>query len=422
MLMMIRSIIIVLLGGILCFSTNCCTNSSKLTIKSNDQKRTEARIDSFFNHAITQGTIPGSVAVIKHQGKIIFHRAYGFKNVESKMKQDTADIFRLASMTKGLTATAILQLNEKKLLSLDDEISKYLPEFKKLKVLDSVYSDSSFTSHDIDSQITIRQLLTHSSGIGYGFQDDNYNKLVLHHNVSEGFCSDLRTSRENTVNIASLPLLQEPGKGFIYSLSYDVLGTIIEIVSGMRYDQYIAKAILNPLEMQNSYFTIPSDKLDKLVNVYEPSPTGKGIIPTSYPDIDYPLVKDKRFFSGGADLCGTAEDYSHFIEMILNGGAYKGRTVLSKESVELMLSKQTEFDDGDSDQGFSTWVTNQKGAQNGPMSVGSFGFGGFFDTYGWADPELQFSSVLLLQMYPNNAVDIHSDYQKLVYELINQIN
>ncbi|MGI9532547.1 serine hydrolase domain-containing protein [Lutimonas sp.] len=411
----------VFLLALIFFNHSC--NKIEPTKKKENKSITqvESKIDSLFKITVDKNQIPGAVALIKHKGKIIFHRAYGHRNKELGQEQDTMDIFRLASMTKGLTAAAILQLNEKGLLDLDDDIAKYLPEFKDLIILDSVHQDSSFSGHQTNSHITVRQLLTHSSGIGYGFQNDQYNKLVLHQDVSEGFCQDNRTSRQNTRKIASLPLMQEPGKSFIYSLSYDVLGTLIEVVSGMRYDYYIKENLLEPLHMQNSYFIIPKESREMLVQVYEPSEDGKKLLPASYSDIEYPLMESRQFYSGGADLCGTAEDYTHFIQMIMDGGIYKNTRVLSENSVKMMLSKQTEFDDGDSDQGFSTWVTNSKGAENGFMSKGSFGFGGFFDTYGWADPHLNMNAILLLQMYPNNQVDIHGKYQKLVYELIHQL-
>lgn len=382
----------------------------------------ERRIDSLFDTAVEKQEIPGAVALIKHKDGILFHKAYGFRNIQTETEQQKNDLFRLASMTKGLTAVAILQLNERKLLGLDDDIAKYIPEFANLTILDTVYIDSSFTSHPATKKITVRQLLTHSSGIGYGFQNENYNKLVVHNSVSEGFCSDNRSSLENTHKIAALPLLQEPGTGFIYSLSYDVLGTLIEVVSGMRYDKYIESNLLDPLEMYDSYFLIPAEQRSRLVSVYEPSDKGDSLVQATYSDINYPFIDHKEFFSGGADLCGTAEDYSHFIQMIMNKGTYNGKRILSPESVVKMLSKQTDFEDGGSDQGFAAWVTNEKGAEGSLMTKGSFEFGGFFDTYSWADPNLEFNAVLLLQMYPNNNANIHHKYKKLVYDMLHQIN
>lgn len=147
-------------------------------------------------------------------------------------------------MTKPLTAVSVLQLTEQGKLSLDDPIKKYMPEFANPMILIDVLSDSTFTSVPAKNDITIRQLLTHTSGIGYGFQNDKYNALVIKNNVSEGFCQDYRTSIENTKKIAALPLLAEPGERNIYSMSYDVLGTLIEVISKLRFDEYVTKIFL----------------------------------------------------------------------------------------------------------------------------------------------------------------------------------
>jgi CubicO group peptidase (beta-lactamase class C family) len=306
------------------------------------------------------------------------------------------------------------------LLSLDDRISQYLPEFKNPQVLVQILPDSTFISRPANSEITIRQLLTHTSGIGYGFQDASYNALIIKNNISEGFEDDSRTSLENIRRLAGIPLLCEPGEKFIYSLSYDVLGVIVEHVSGERFDKYITHHVLNPLGMHDSYFLVPVEKQHRLVRIYQPEAGGKGLKPTAYPDTAYPTIMTRKYFSGGADLCSTAEDYSRFVQMILNKGSLKGIRILGKRYVEMMLSRQTQFGDGNTDQGFATWVTNDNGAAKGPFSKGSFGFGGFWDTYAWADPDGNFVAVLLLQMYPGNQVNIHERFQNIVYGAKNE--
>ena len=173
--------------------------------------------------------------------------------------------------------------------------------------------------------------------------------------------------------------------------------------------------------MNDSYFIIPKEKLSRLVHAYQPTQNGKGLEPTSYPDSAYPAIATRRYFSGGADLCSTAEDYAKFVQMILNGGTLNNVRVLGKRYVGMMLSKQTPFNEGNSYQGFAAWVTNEKGAAEGPMSVGSFGFGGFWDTYSWADPKKNFVAVLLLQMYPGNKADIHHKFQAAVYKVIDDL-
>ena len=379
-------------------------------------------IDSLLNDTVSNHEIPGAVVFIKRNGKVVFHKAYGYRNLENKIPMRKNDIFRMASMTKALTAVAVLQLYERGWLFLDDKVSKYVPEFKNPKVLIDVLPDSSFTSKPASGEITIRQLLTHTSGIGYGFQDEKYNVLIVKNNVSEGFEDDDRTSLENIQRLAKLPLLHEPGEKYTYGLSYDVLGVVIEIVSGLRYDKYIQKYILDPLGMGDSYFIVPEKEQYRLVTAYQPAETGNGVEPTKYPDTAYPQIKTRQYFSGGADLCSTAEDYGKFIQMVRNGGVYNKTRIIGERFIEMMLSKQTALDDGNDEQGFAAWVTNAKGAAEGPMAAGSFEFGGFWDTYGWADPKGNFVAVLLLQMYPNNQNKIHEKFQIMTYGVINDLD
>ena len=379
-------------------------------------------IDSLLNTAVKTNEIPGAVIYINRIGKEVFHKAFGYRNLENSVPMHKDDIFRMASMTKALTAVAVLQLYERGLLFPDDNVSKYIPEFRNRQVLIDVLPDSGFTSKPASGQITIRQLLTHTSGIGYGFQDERYNALVIKNNISEGFEDDDRTSLENILRIAKLPLLFEPGEKYTYGLSYDVLGVVIEIISGMRYDKYIKQYILDPLGMSDSYFIVPEKEQYRLVTPYQPAESGSGLEHTIYPDTAYPGIKTRQYFSGAADLCSTAKDYGKFIQMVLYKGIYNNTRIVGERFIEMMLSKQTTLDNGSYDQGFAAWVTNAKGAAEGPMGKGSYEFGGFWDTYGWADPERNFVAVLLLQMYPNNQYKIHEKFKSIVYGIINDLN
>ncbi len=376
-------------------------------------------LDSLLNAAVENGEIPGAVAYINRGGEEVYHKAFGYRNLELKEEMRRDDIFRMASMTKALTVVSVMQLYERGLLFLDDDVSKYIPAFKNPRILQEIHEDSSFSAVSSSRGITIRQLLTHTSGIGYGFQDDKYNSLVIKHNVSEGFEDDDRTSMENIQRLAELPLLFTPGKKYTYGMSYDVLGVVIEVVSGMRFDRYVKHYILDPLEMTDSYFIVPVDERHRLVHIYQPSESG--LIPTSYPDTAYPVLDYRRFFSGGGDLQSTAEDYGKFVQMVLNKGVYKQKRILGERFIEMMLMKQTMLESWNAEQGFAAWVTTEKGAARGPMSEGSFGFGGFWDTYSWADPKGDFVAVLLLQMYPANREWIHYKFKNITYGLIEDL-
>ena len=375
-------------------------------------------IDALLNQAVKDMEIPGAVAYISQNGKEIHNKAYGYQSMENATAMTPNSIFRLASMTKALTAVSILQLYEQEKLGLDDAVKLYLPEFTNMSILNDVLPDSTFTSSPAKNDITIRQLLTHTSGIGYGFTDDKCNALVIKNDVSEGFCPDDRTSFENTKKIAALPLLAEPGAENIYGMSYDVLGTLIEKISGERYDNYVSQHILKPLRMNDSYFLVPKEERYRLPHVYEPNADENGLERATYRDVDYPILEFRRFYSGGADMSCTAADYNKFLLMIANNGSYNNHKVLEESSIKLMLSEQTPFNDDDSSQGFAAWIVNDKGAKNGLRPKGSYDFGGFFDTYCWVDPEQNFTAILMLQMYPTNAHDVHWKFQKAVYDLM----
>ena len=405
---------------LLACTLNCQHHSAQATT-TKASSREVVRIDSLFNAAVAGAEIPGAVVLISKHQKTVYHKAYGYQNIEQGIQMQTRSIFRMASMTKALTAVAILQLKEGGYLDLNDPIHRYLPEFKNLSVLSAILADSNFTAVPTKKEITIHQLLTHTSGIGYGDQDERYNALVIKNKVSEGFCEDERTSEMNIRKIANLPLLAEPGEQYNYGMGYDVLGRLIELISGLRYDVYIKNHILDPLEMNDSHFIIPESKWEWLAEVYQPGPNKNSLEQTTYAYVNYPLIENRQFFSGGADLCSTASDYTKFMHMILQKGQYKNRIILREESVREMLSKQTPFDDGNSDQGFAAWVTNEKGANEGLTSVGTYGFGGFFDTYSWTDPAKNFTATLLLQMYPTNAHHIHERFEQVVYDVIDEL-
>jgi CubicO group peptidase (beta-lactamase class C family) len=404
------------LASLIIFAVSSCLNKRNKGLEAADQL--DLLIDSLLQYAVGNMEIPGAVAYISLDGKELYHKAFGWKNIEHEEPLLKNDIFRMASMTKGLTAVAILQLIEEGAMHLDDEVYRYIPEFKNPQILVDVLPDSGFIGRNAINEITIRQLLTHTSGIGYGFQNETYNALIIKNDISEGFEDDNRNAYENIQRIAKLPILFEPGEKYVYGLSYDVLGVVIEQVSGMRFDKYVEQNILDPLNMKDSYFTIPEKEQHRLVSVYQAAENGTGLEPTSYPDNVYPVLRTRQFFSGGADLCSTAEDYARFLQMLLNGGTYDKSRILGHTLVVEMLSKQTPFDDGDYNQGFAAWIINEEGAANRPMGFGSFEFGGFYDTFSWTDPEHNMVAVLLLQMYPANEHSIHQKFQDVVYSII----
>jgi CubicO group peptidase (beta-lactamase class C family) len=362
-----------------------------------------ARIDAMCLKAIEDGDIPGVVALVARKGKIVYHKAFGTSDAETKRKLQKDDIFRLASQSKAITATAVMMLWEEGKFQLDDPISKYIPEFKNPKVLDSVLTDGTYLTKPADKEISIRHLLTHTSGIGYGVidGDERIKKIYKDAGIIDLFTTKKITIAANIKKLAALPLHHNPGEKFTYSESYDVLGYFIEIISGMPFDTYLRTHIFEPLEMSNTAFYLPASKENRLVAV-QTNAEGKWTnYPTTFYDPKYPITGAKQFFSGGAGLSSTAEDYAKFLQMYLNNGELNGIRLLSRTTIKVIMANQI----GDlfpsnskSIYGLAFRVQTKKGeGAGGKGSIGTFSWGGYFNTSYFADPEEQIIGILLKQ-------------------------
>lgn len=362
-----------------------------------------ARIDSMCRSAIKNGDLPGIVALVARNGKIVYNKAFGSSNAETKKALRTDDIFRLASQSKSITATAVMMLWEEGKFRLDDPVSKYIPEFKNPVVLDSLLEDGTYTSTPADKEISIRHLLTHTSGIGYGVIDGDarFKKIYEKAGIIDLFTTKDISIGENIRKLAALPLHHNPGEKFTYSESYDVLGYFIEVMSGMPFDQFLRTHIFDPLGMDDTWFYLPDSKANRLVAVQSKEDGKWKNYPVTFYDTDYPIKGAKQFFSGGAGLCSTAEDYAKFLQMYLNHGVYNGKRLLSRTTVNLILANQIGDlwgEDTTVDYGLAFAVQNQQGEHKGGSgSKGSFSWGGYFNTQYFADPEEQTIGIILKQ-------------------------
>ena len=352
-----------------------------------------ARIDNMLNEAVSDGTIPGAVALVARNGKIVYHKAFGMADNESGRLMKKDDIFRIASQTKAVTATAVMMLWEEGRFRLDDPISKYIPEFKDPGVLKTFNEkDSSYTTEPAASEITIRQLLTHTSGVGYGFIDgDDRFKMIYHKaGINDAFTEKNVILAENIKKLGPLPLHHNPGEKYVYSEGLDVLGYLIEIVSGMPFDQFLRTRLFDPLGMDDTWFYLPEEKASRLVSVQEPKDgTWKRFPVTSY-DPDYPVKGAKSYFAGGAGLTSTVKDYATMLQMYLNGGELNGKRILSRTTVQAIMGNQNYRvwgEDAESYYGLAFGVLTKRGSEKGGLgSEGTFNWGGYFNTSYFADP------------------------------------
>lgn len=381
------------------------------------------KIEEMLKTAIEKGQIPGAVALVARDGKIVLHKAFGTANAAGEMLEKD-DIFRFASQTKAITATAVMMLWEEGEFRLDDPISKYIPEFKNPKILvDFNEKDSTYDAVPAKNEITIRDLLTHTSGLGYGMidADERMKKIYAKAGVTELFTTENVSIEESVKKIAALPLHHEPGVKFTYSVGLDVLGYFIEVVSGKPFDQFLEERIFEPLGMENTAFYQASENEDRLVAVQHKKEGTWENFPMTFYDPDYPVKGAKTFFSGGAGLSGTAKDYAKFLQMYLNDGEYNGTRLLSRKTVDIILGNHTgeKFNFPNQYYGLAFGVVSETGEiAGGQGSAGTFDWGGYFNTQYFADPEEQLIGILLKQTQGNTGDQTGWKFRQMLFSSI----
>jgi CubicO group peptidase (beta-lactamase class C family) len=384
------------------------------------------RIETMCSEAVSGGNIPGVVALVARHGKIVYWKAFGMADNESNRSLKRDDIFRIASQSKAITSTAVMMLWEEGKFKLDDPISKYIPEFKKPQVLKSFnYSDVSYTTVDADKEITIRHLLTHTSGIGYGMidGDERFKMIYQKAGITDLFTTENISIEESVKKLAKLPLHHNPGEKFTYSEGLDVLGYFIEVMSGMPFDKFLKIRLFDPLGMNDTWFYLPEDKSSRLVKVQHKSDNGEWErYPITFYDPDYPIKGAKRFFSGGAGLSSTAKDYATFLQMYLNEGELNGIRILSRTTVQSMMGNQIGDLFGEKSgkyYGLAFGVVNDRGQTlGGKGSVGTFDWGGYFNTEYFADPKEEVIGILMKQTQGDVSDDTSWKFRQLVGQAV----
>ena len=386
------------------------------------------RLDRAVERAIEARQIAGAVVLIQRRGRLAWLEAYGEANSDSGRPMRTDDLFRIASMTKPITSAAVLMLYEEGHFLLNDPVGKYLPSFDRTFEI-AKPADDGYELLPATKPITIRQLLTHTSGISYGFMNtEPLTSKYLDAGFGDGLSGENIVLADFVRTLAAMPLLHEPGQRFSYGLNTDVLGRLVEVVSGQPLDRFLAERLFEPLGMDDTWFEVPADAAGRLASVHRNTDDGRlAVVPPGLVadgvtrfDVDYPVDGITVFPSGGGGLSSTAEDYGRFLQMILNGGTLDGRRYLSRKTVELMTSNQlADLDDpAVGPGGFGLGFSLSAGPESGTIrSEGSFGWGGFFNTLMWADPEEDLVAVLLTQQYPYG-IELLNKFPVLVYQAI----
>ena len=395
------------------------------------------QIDIMINNEIESNNIPGAVILIGDEKGINYQKSYGIKNPETNEEYNNDDIFRIASMTKAITSFGVVKLWEKGLIDFDDPIKKYIPEFEYVQILDSFNeNDSSYTTKKRIKDITIRQLLTHTSGIGYDFIDANPAIKAIYHKKKQDFmnygvlcfCDQDVTIGESIRKLSDVPLHHEPGEKYTYGIGLDVLGYMIEIVSNKTLDVYFKEEIFDPLEMTDTYFYIPKNKSKRLVPVqtfnsglsYNTNIVDNDswvIFEDKRFNVNYPIQGERVFFAGGCGLSSTVKDYYNFLSIFINDGKFKGKQIINKTTNDLIFKNQLS-DDFNTSIGLVFGITsNNDGWFNEGKTEGVLHWGGYWNTNFFADNKNKLIALIYKQTQ-NTSENSWGKLREIIYSNI----
>ncbi|HWR50427.1 MAG TPA: serine hydrolase domain-containing protein [Bryobacteraceae bacterium] len=377
------------------------------------------RISSAVDTAIRDGRISGAVTLVARKGRIAWLKAQGAMDKEAGTPMRPDAIFRICSMSKPITSAAVMMLYEEGKFLLSDPVSKYLPEFKDPKTL-----GPGGPIH-ANAEITIRQLLTHTSGLTYHW-NSVLGQKYRDGGVAHGLLQYDGTIADSVKALAAQPLLFKPGEKFEYSLSVDVLGRLVEVVSGKSLDEFFRTRIFEPLGMKDTHFYVPEQKVARLATAYTYY-DGKGLQrfpekpivegPFEY-SADYPYRGPKKLYAGGAGLSSTAPDYARFCQMMLNGGKFEDKRLLSRKSVELMTHDQLGRISPDTGFGLGFGVDGVKAPLTELGTPGQYGWGGFFYTLFFIDPKEEMFGIFMGQLHPTGGLTLDRMFESLAYQAI----
>lgn len=379
------------------------------------------RIDNMIRQAVDSNWIAGAVGFISRDGKIIYDKAFGVSDPEARTPMQTNTIFRIASQTKAIVSIAAMTLFEEGKYLLDDPVSKYIPEFANETVLDTYNEkDTTYTTVPAKRAVTIRDLLTHTSGIDYaGIGSPVMRAIYAKAGIQPGFGNNKDLIGNEMKDLGKLPLAHQPGEKWTYGLNIDVLGYLVEIWSGKPLDKFLNERLFEPLGMNDTYFYIPPEKQKRLVKVSGEDAKHHAVaLKTSI--FDYPLMTDGTYFSGGAGLSSTTRDYAIFLQMLLNKGEYNGKKILSRRTVEMITSNQIgSLNRNKNKFGLGFEIVTKEGQNVLGLSEGSFLWGGYFATDYWADPKEKIVGLIFIQQNPMSHGEIHSKFMAMVYQALN---
>ena len=383
--------------------------------------------------------IAGAVTLIARKGGQAHVRAYGMADRDAGTEMTPEAIFRIASMTKPVTSVAVMMLYEEGRFKLNDPVGLYLPELASLEVLTPGDNGDAVGRVPARRPVTIRHLLTHTSGIGYRFLGDlgaSPTQRVLSELYRDAGIADGLAEHDGTIEglvtaLGQLPLMHEPGTAFTYGLSDDVLGRLVEVLSGTTFDEFLRTRLFEPLGMVDTFFYIPGAKAHRLASLYAPNADGgldevEGTVEGNHLiySATYSTGEHRSYFAGGAGLSSTVQDYARFLQMLLNGGELDGVRMLSPITVDLMTRDHigdvpagSVVQPGSAGFGLGFAIRGNPGADGEIGSEGAYYWSGFFNTTFWVDPKEQLLGILMTQVFPSGS-DIQERFRIMAYQTI----
>ncbi len=380
------------------------------------------RIHTAMQRYIDQGKFAGILSLVVRRGKIAHCETFGFMNIKARKPMSPDAIFRIYSMTKPITSAEALMLLEEGFYRLVDPVSAYIPELKGLKVMAHPNGPVSDVV-EAKREIMIRDLFTHSAGFSYGFDENDpldklYSKKVWPKIDNDD--ADLQTLIDT---LAAMPLAFHPGTNYRYSLSIDVLGRLVEVISGKPFDEFLRQRIFEPLGMVDTSFWVPPEKVERFALNYGPDEKHPGKLKDIDPLKKSGYLRPGKFFSGGGGLVSTASDYVRFCQMLLNGGELEGERVLGRKTVELMRENHLPegvYEDEHQAYGFGLGGNVLMHVNRAPVmgTKGAWGWGGAANTKFWIDWKEELIGLLMLQFMPSDQYPVGRDFQNLVYQAL----
>lgn len=373
------------------FFVSCSSRTDKSTpeslgFSSDSLKLAETKIQEF----VDEGKVAGFSTLVLKDGKVVQRGNFGFADVEKQMPYNDSTIVRIFSMSKPITAVALMTLFDEGRFQLDDKVSKYIPEYAGIQVYTP--NENGFTLEEQENEMTIRHLLTHTSGISYGWDRNSYVDSL--YRASNGSTRN-GTIKEKMLALAELPLNFQPGTEWKYGLSIDVVGYLVEVLSGVSFDEYLKTNVFEPLKMEDAGFFVPEEKHGRLATLYNIGRDGK--LTAAQRAFGDAIKKKPISFSGGGGMVASMNDYARFCKMLLNGGELEGTRILSTEATKLIMTNQLPetalYENGEMGYGLGGAVD---------LKSGEYSWAGMASTNFWINPETQTIIITFTQLLPSN--------------------